>query len=440
MRAAMLLQLAVVETILKQPAAALDADEAGVALTPAPTDLQLLMLAQLYVANLRYKEALDTLDRIRAAHEPKHDLDTILGTPYYVALGRALGGLGRHQEAIDAATKALTIQCASAEAYRLRASEREAMGDTAGARADYVTFARWASDQAIDAPTRAKLATLKIDPVSERRHPFGADNPLRELSAHALSTAQLSLKTATTQQQKANAYSDISAYLDNSNRHQEALKAIDQAIALAPDNIAFRQSKITTLVALNRLDDAISQATPLVAKMRGELEGATDKKAVYGRYNELTVSLAWAYILKQDWADGIASLADNAQGAAPFDQDYLASTYLYVRARSGGSAPANAYFDDYIRRNAQPIPGNYRRWLLLYMQGRVTIDMVYAQAVTIPVPEMLENALAETWFMAAAYERFVKHDDTAARAFVGRINDLQPYGTNEWGLVTRGAV
>jgi hypothetical protein len=66
--------------------------------------------------------------------------------------------------------------------------------------------------------------------------------------------------------------------------------------------------------------------------------------------------------------------------------------------------------------------------------------MVYAQAVTIPVPEMLENALAETWFMAAAYERYVKHDDAAARAYVGRINDLQPYGTNEWGLVTRGAV
>ncbi|WP_091776223.1 hypothetical protein [Paraburkholderia steynii] len=436
----MLLQLAVVETIRKQPAAALDAEEAGVALTPAPADLQLLMLAQLYVANLRYKEALDTLDRTRAAHEPKQDLNNILGTPYYVARGRALGGLGRHQEAIDAATQGITIQCASAEAYRLRAAEREAVGDAEGARADYVAFARWATDPTIDETTRAKLAALKIDPASERRHPFGSDNPLRDLSAHALSTAQLSLKAATTQQQKAKAYSDISAYLDNSNRHQEALKAIDQAIALAPDDIAFRQSKITTLVALNRLDDAISQATPLVAKMQGELVGAADAKAVYGRYNELTVSLAWAYILKQDWAKGIELLADNAQGAAPFDQDYLASTYLYVRVRSGGSAPANAYFDDYIRRNAQPIPGNYRRWLLLYMQGRVPIDMVYAQAVTIPVPEMLENALAETWFMAAAYERYVKHDDAAARAYVGRINDLQPYGTNEWGLVTRGAV
>ncbi|MFP4895499.1 hypothetical protein [Paraburkholderia sp. EG304] len=440
MRATMQQQLAVVETILKQPAAALDAQEAGVALTPAPTDLQLLMLAQLYVANLRYKEALDTLDRIQAAHEPKHNLDTILGTPYYVALGRALGGLGRHQEAIDAASKGLAIQCASAEAYRLRAVEREAIGDTTGARADYVAFARWAIDPAIDEPTRAKLAALKIDPASERRHPFGTDNPLRELSAHALSTAQLSLKTATTQQQKATAYSDISAYLDNSNRHQEALKAIDQAIALAPDDIAFRQSRITTLVGLNRLDDAIDQSAPLIARMRGELEGATDKKSVYGRYSELTMSLAWAYILKHDWVNGIELLADNAQGAAPFDQDYLASTYLYVRARSGGSAPVNPYFDEYIRRNAQPILGNYRRWLLLYMQGRATIDMVYAQAVMIPVPEMLENALAETWFMAAAYERFVKHDDAAARAYVGRINDLQPYGTNEWGMATRGAV
>ncbi|WP_160111749.1 tetratricopeptide repeat protein [Paraburkholderia piptadeniae] len=436
----MQLQLAVVETILKHPGAALEAQEAGVALTPAPTDLQLLMLAHLYDANRRYKEALDTLDRVRAAHESKHDLDTTLGAPYYQALGQALGGTGRHQEAIDALSKGLTIQCASADAYRLRAAEREAIGDTAGARADYVEFARWATDQAIDEPTRAKLAALKIDPVSERRHPFGAANPLRELSEQALSKAQLSLKSATTQQERAKAYSDISAYLDNSNRHQEALKAIDQAISLAPDDIAFRQSKITTLVELNRLDDAIAQSAPLAAKMRAELEGATDKTAIYVKYNELTVSLAWAYILKRDWASGIASLADNAQGAAPFDRDYLAAIYVYVRARSGGSAPTNAYFDDYIRRNAQLIPGNYRRWLLLYMQGRVTIDMVYAQAVMIPSPEMLENALAETWFMGAAYERYVKHDDAAARAYVGRINDLQPYGTNEWGLVTRGAV
>ncbi|MBN3765577.1 tetratricopeptide repeat protein [Burkholderia sp. Ac-20365] len=440
MRAAMLFQRAVVETVLKHPDAALEAQEAAVALTAAPTDLQILMLAQFYDANHRYKEALDTLDRIQSAHEAKHEPNSALGMPYYLALAQALAGLGRHQDAIDAASKGLAIQSASADAYRLRAAEREAIGDKAGARDDYLSFARWATDQGIDTPMRAKLTALKIDPVSERRHPFGAANPLRELSTHALSDAQTSLKSATTPQEKAKAYGDISAYLDNSNRHQEALKAIDQAIALAPDDTALRQSKITTLIALNRLDDAIAQSVPLVAKMHGELEGATDKKAIYRKYTELTTSLAWAYILKGEPAKGIDLLADSAQGSAAFDQDYLATVYLYVRARSGGSAPANAYFDDYIRRNAQLIPGNYRRWLLLYMQGRVPIDMVYSQAVMIPVPEMLENALAETWFMAAAYERYVKHDDAASRVFVDRINDLQPYGTSEWGLVTRGAV
>ena len=439
-RAAVQQALALIETALNHASAALEAQQAAIALTPAPADSQLLFLAQLYNANRQYKEGLDTLDGIQAAHESKHDLESTLGMSYFQTRGVALAGMGRHQEAIDAVSKGITLQRGSADAYHLRAAEREAVGDTAGARADYVEFARWAPDKAIDAQMRAKLSALKIDPVSERRHPFGDDNPLRDLAAQALSEAQASLKTASTQQAKAKAYSDISAFLDNSNRHQEALAAIDKAISLAPDDIAFRQSKVTTLVSLNRLDDAIAQSAPLLAKMHAELEGAANPAAISSKYSEMTASLAWAYILKRDWANGIAILADHARGAEPFDQDYLASVYLYVRARGAGSAPANAYFDDYIRRNTQPLPGNYRRALLLYMQGRVTIDVVYAQVVTIPVPVMLENALAETWFMAAAYERFMKHDDAAARAYVGRLNDLQPYGTSEWTMAARGAV
>jgi len=162
--------------------------------------------------------------------------------------------------------------------------------------------------------------------------------------------------------------------------------------------------------------------------------------AVYGKYVEVSGSAALAYMQQKNWADAIEALVDTARGSAAFDQDYIASLYLYVRARSAGAAPVNAYFEDYIRRASQPVFGNYRRWLLLYLQGRVTIDQVYVQVISIGNTVAIQNALAETWFMAAGYERYVKHNDAAARAYVERLNDLQPYGTNEWMMAKRGGV
>ncbi|MGV2290826.1 hypothetical protein AAHK20_19075 [Trinickia sp. YCB016] len=439
-RVAVLQQLALLESALHHANAALDAQRAAIDLTPAPTDLQLFSLAKLYENDRRYEDGLATLDRIRAAHETKQDLDSTFGAPYYLVLGRLLSDTGHHQQAIDALSKGISLAPALAGSYALRAAEREAVGDMAGARDDYVQFARWAPEPAIDAALQTKLSQLHIDPAAERQHPFGAANPLREYAEQSLKTAQHSLTTASTSQEKAKAYGDISVYLDDTNRHEEALSAIDKAIALAPNDTHLQQSKITTLVDLNRVDDAITLAAPLLSQMHGELAGAAEPNSVYKKYVEAMGSSAWAYLLKGDWTHTIALLSDLARGSDPFDQDYLASLYLYARARSDGAAPTDAYFEDYIRRNQQPLFGNYRRWLLLYMQGRMSIDQVYTQVIIIPDGAALENALAETWFMAAAYERFVKHDDAAARGYVGRLNDLKPYGTNEWNMATRGAV
>jgi hypothetical protein len=87
-----------------------------------------------------------------------------------------------------------------------------------------------------------------------------------------------------------------------------------------------------------------------------------------------------------------------------------------------------------------PLPGPYRRSILVLLQGRATVAEVYLQAVLLPDSVAIQNALAETWFMAAAYAHFVKHDEAAARGYVTRLNDLQPYGTNEWTMVEQGAV
>jgi tetratricopeptide (TPR) repeat protein len=439
-RVGVLQQLTFLDMALHDDRAALDTQLAAIELTPKPTDLQLLLLSRLYRSNQRNDESLETLNRVRDAHEVAHDMDRVLGMPYYQELGSTLAAMGRHHEAIDAFTKGIPLEPALADAYRRRAIEREATGDTTGARADYVRFARWEIDRNIDVPTRAKLTSLGIDPASERRYPFGDTNPLHAVAVQQLENAQQALKSAATTQAKAEAYSNISIFSDGLDRNAQALTAIDEAIALAPDTTSYKQSKVTTLVGLNHIDAAIALAAPMRKQVRDEAAMSATPSAVYGKYVEVSGSAALAYMQQKNWADAIEALVDTARGSAAFDQDYMASLYLYVRARSAGAAPVNAYFEDYIRRASQPVFGNYRRWLLLYLQGRVTIDQVYVQVISIGNTVAIQNALAETWFMAAGYERYVKHNDAAARAYVERLNDLQPYGTNEWMMAKRGGV
>jgi tetratricopeptide (TPR) repeat protein len=440
LRVFMLQGLTLIEMARKDYSAALDAQRAAIELEPAPRDEQLFLLATLYENTHQYQQGMAVMERLRAEHEAKHDLDATLGTLYYLELGKMLAGTGRHQEAIDAFSHAIGLAPALADAYRGRAAEREIAGDAAGARADYVQFARWTPENSIDATLAAKLSGMGIDAASERRHPFGNANPLHESAAQSLVTAQASLKTAATPPAKAAAYGDVSAYLDNTGQHEQALAAIDKAIALAPADLSLKQSRITTLVSLDRVNDALTAAAPLLDQMHHELTGAANPAVVYQRYIEVTGTCAWAYILKGDWNNAIDMLTDRARGSEAFDQDYLAALYLIVRARSDGAAQISPYFEDFIRRSNAVPTTQYRQMLLQYVRGRVPLNAVYGMVAIIPDPAALQNALAETWMMAAAYNRFVKHDDATAQIFRARIEDLKPYGTNEWTMVRFGGV
>ncbi|MBU6488230.1 MAG: hypothetical protein KGQ57_10425 [Burkholderiales bacterium] len=436
----MLEGLALNEVALRDNDAAIEAQSAAIDLSSPPTDMQLFYLANLYDVAHRYKEGLATLGRIQAAPESGHDLDTAFGVPYHLELGKNLAATGHARDAIDNFSKVISATPALAAAYALRAREREVVGDRDGARADYIEFARWAAEDSIDANTRAKLAGMGIDAANERRHPFGSANPLLERAQQSAKEAQQALSTADTAQAKAKAYWDLSAGLDESDRREQALAAIDNAIALSPDDVRFRQSKITTLVGLNRVDDALAAAAPLLAQMQHELVDAREPADVSRKYAELTGSLCWAYLLKRDWPNTVAMIVDTAHGADEFDRDYLAALYLIVRARSENSVPASPYFEDYIRRSVVRNGAQYRQALLQYVRGRVPLKTVYAMIDVIASPAARQNALAEAWMMAAGYERFVKHDEVAARVFRERINDLRPFGTNEWMMVQYGGV
>ena len=440
LRVFMLHGLVLNEMALRDFGAAIDAQRALIDLESTAGDDQLFLLATLYEATHQYQQGLVVMEQLRARHDAAHDLDSKGGPLYFLELGKMLAGTNRHQDAIEAFSHAIRMAPALAMAYAGRASQRELVGDAAGARADYVQFARWMPENSIDAALQTKLSTLGIDVSSERRHPFGEANPLRESAAKSLATAQASLQAAATPSAKAHAYGEMSDYLDGTEQHAQALAAIDKAIALAPDDNSLKQSKVTTLVALNREDDALAAAAPLIEQMHRELEGSASPAAVYRQYEEVACSSAWADMIKGNWTGAVDMLDSCARASDVIDQDYLATLYVIVRARSNGTVPVDPYFEDYIlRRSAMPVT-QYRQVLLLYVRGRVPLTSVYGMIAIMPNPVALQNAFAETWMIAAAYERFVKNDDAIAQTYRKRIEDLEPYGTNEWTMVRYGGV
>jgi tetratricopeptide (TPR) repeat protein len=438
LRAAAQSTLGGAEFVLGHYPAALEATQASIELTPKPTDAQYLMLAAAYRGNRRYDESLATLDKLYAAHEAAHDTATMLGMPYYYHRGWTLAEMGRPQDAIVSYTQGIPYQPAYASVYLKRAQAREAAGDATGARADYVQFTRWAVAREYDAPIRAKLAALKIDPDTERRRPFGDANPLREAAASRLADAQKSLAAATQPVARAPTLWLVATELDNVGRHEEALKTIDQALQLGPDHASFyTQTKVTILLAMNRPGDAIAVAQPLLAKARAEAKASGRPSDTYKLYEELFASTSAAYSELGDWDNAISTLNETAQASAPAEYDYLATIYLYVRAKSGGKAPTSETFETLIRRANQPLSGSYRRSLLLYWQGLVPLDQVQGQITMLRDASARQNALAETWFLAGARMKYVTNDAAGARDCLSRLNSLAPYGTTDWLLAKR---
>lgn len=424
--------------------AALDAQIAAVDLSPAPGDSQLVDLAYLYRLNKRFAEALATLDKLEARHEDANDLSEKVGAVFFDERGWTLLGMGRQREAIEAFARGIPLQPARADAYLGRAQARDAIGDSAGAYADYQQFARWApeptKERPMDPAIRIKLESLGIDAARERLRPFGDTHPLRDAQAKMLAEAQAALRSATTPQEKADAYHNISVYFDGMGRSIDALRAINKALALAPDSPSYAQSKVVTLVSLGRIDEALALAQPLRMRAKREAAASANPAEIFANYREVSGGAVYAYLLRRDWNRAIDALVDAATGMDRVNEDYMALLYLYIRAKSAGSVPDNAFFEDYIQHASAPIFGDYRRSLLLYWQGRGTVANVYAHIVMLGDRAAIENALAETWFAAAAYERYVKHDKSASDAYIARLNDLRPRGTNEWMIVKRNAL
>ncbi|MPV67637.1 hypothetical protein [Burkholderia sp. BE17] len=421
-----------------------DGQVADVGLPSEGTELQVLMQAHRLRLTSDFTGALAILDMLDAKLGNETGANPLLYTAYYDERGWTLLRMGRLKEAIGAFGSAIERQPARYDAYLGRARAREMSGDIVGSRVDYVQFARWApestDDRPLDSAIRLKLKSLGIDADAERLQPFGEDNPLRDYHASRLRKAQTALLSATTPRQKAEAYHDISVNFDGVERSPDALAAIDKALAIEPTSSEFKQSKVVTLVSLNQLGDALTLAEPLRVQAQREAASSDKPAAVLSRYEEVMQGAGYAYLLRRDWDQAIGALADCGHGALPYDQDYMATMYLYTRAKSGVNASRNAYFENYVGQASMPILGDYRRSLLLYWQGRATVRDVYEQILLLDSTAAIELALAELWFHAAAYEKYVRHDNAASTMYASRLDTLRPYGTNEWMLLRRGAL
>ncbi|WP_155741416.1 hypothetical protein [Burkholderia territorii] len=416
----------------------------GVTAVSEATNLQLLVQAHHLRSNGNFAGALAILDQLAVKLQSDPSTSPLLYTAYYDERGWTLLRMARPQEAISAFDSAIEQQPARYDAYLGRASARETRGDVAGSRMDYLQFIRWAPEPTVERPLDGtisrKLGLLGIDAATARLQPFGDGNPLRDYQDGLLAKSRAALQSAKTPEEKAKAYHDISVYLDGIERSSDALDAVDKALALEPASSANKQSRIVTLVNLNRAGDALDIAEPLRLQAHREAAASERPPEVFSKYQEASQGAAYACLLGQDWNHAIDAFADAAIGASPIDQDYMATMYLYVRAKSKEVASSNAYFENYIRQASAPIFGNYRRSLLLYWQGRASVRDVYEQIILLDSAVAIHLALAELWFNAAAYEKYVRHDSDASSMYATRLNVLRPYGTNEWMLLRREAL
>jgi hypothetical protein len=439
LRRAVLMQLSAALRLSGDHDGAVQADLEWFKLGPAPDGPYLVVVLDCLEAH-RYDDALATLDTVYRVSQASNRLSLLRG-PYYVFRGRTLLEMRRPAEAVAALTNAIGFEPGFAAAYRLRGEAYEASGNAAAARADYVMFARWAAGPDLDAANRAKLLALGINLEGEQRHPFGARNPLRERALAAQAAAQRQLAQASDAAAQAEALKQQAVALDDLGQRLGALDKIDHAMALATEPDAYAPTKVTILLGMERADEAIRLSRPLIthAQRQAEALGQPDRLGgAKGEYDELLSSAGAAYLERGEWdlAERLfAGLAATFDAAGDVDdRDYVATLYLYLRAKSGGQAPANGLLEQAVAQSHAALTTHYRRELLLYWQGQASVDLVLSAIQSMPDAQQREMALAETWFLVGGYQKYVKHDEAAARECLDRLNALEPFGMLDWTL------
>lgn len=295
-----------------------------------------IRLASVQMRNDRYKEAAATLDRL-LGEQPE--------VPMHLLLMRARVAL--HGEGREAATRLLSTQL-----------ERE-VPDATRVR-EILEFAR----------------ANYLDGLVERllREPVLEEGPAREDGAAPLELARFLHERGRTAQaletlraftsaagdaalEKASRLARAASVLKDLGKPGEALEALDEAVALAPDNLDYQSARADLHVAEKRVGEAVKQLEAIRERKAGLEERAEIDQRLFS-----LIRGHYATLAEKEEADPGVLPGGSVQSLAEYRR--LAAAASQAASRSGDEPPPKELLDYYgaIKRAAAEKPSIETRY------------------------------------------------------------------------------
>jgi serine/threonine protein kinase/Tfp pilus assembly protein PilF len=163
----------------------------------------------------------------------------------YINLALALQGMGKYGKAVEEFTRALDRGSLATRIYFMRASARQRAGDAEGARRD-------------------REEGLRLEPADETS--WVARGLARLSSDPAAALADFERALALNPRSRAALQNKAHVLAEKLNRPEEAIRALDQAVALYPDYVPARGGRGVVLARLGRRDAALEDARGCLAR------------------------------------------------------------------------------------------------------------------------------------------------------------------------------
>jgi len=364
MRASILLE--------SDPAAAARAASEILAASPRHEEASLMLAA----ACRRLGDAATAIGLLESLLETQRESATMR-----LELGRSYSAAGRTAEALAALTRAVELDPALADAWRLLAAQRFATGDTLGGDRAHAAYARLATDPPELNPVRFAVSEKRWDSAETllRAHLGRAPEDTVALRMAAeLATRRGDAQSAKDDLRKCLAIApgdalarfELARLLYTEERIDEALPLLDRLLAAEPDNVEYLVLRAQVIRLVGRNTEAVtilerasglrpdSFVVPLIfGILRREMGNRPAAEAMFRRALALKPGLGEAYFnladLKtfrftpEDLATMRATLADGATSEA--DRVYLEFALGKACEDSGDF---DAAFAHYQRANA----------------------------------------------------------------------------------------
>jgi tetratricopeptide (TPR) repeat protein len=259
---------------------------------------------------------------------------------------------------------------------------------------------------------------------------------LKEKHEVTVATTTKELAVISDQEKFGPLYWKLASALDSLKRHEEAEKAILNALAKEPNNENYLVTHSHIVRQLGRPEESLKILSPLTLKLRTKVNASKSfgeaMILVLGDKSEIFLSEMRAYIALRQWRSALESLI-YAQDVADANRfyPYRGLWYLTLKAKSGLSAKI---LEDSLLPSSKNV--NHYSKLLAYLLGNGSLENISSEIAKIQDSADKQDARAESFFFLAAWEKLVNKNESNYQALISAINDLSPFGNAEWSSLS----